>query len=59
VAGQILGRLDDARVARAFVSLIPCSQGQASDASSEEKQELPGRIEDYRQGLLPLIVPLT
>jgi uncharacterized protein YbgA (DUF1722 family) len=29
------------------------------DLSSEDKQELPGLIEDYRQGLLPLIVPLT
>ena len=27
--------------------------------SSEDKQELLGLIEDYRQGLLPLIVPLT
>ena len=26
--------------------------------SSEDKQELLGLIEDYRQGLLPLIVPL-
>jgi uncharacterized protein YbgA (DUF1722 family) len=26
---------------------------------SEDKQELLGIIEDYRQGLLPLIVPLT
>ena len=25
----------------------------------EDKQELLGLIEDYRQGLLPLIVPLT
>jgi uncharacterized protein YbgA (DUF1722 family) len=29
------------------------------DLSSEDKQELLGLIEDYRQGLLPLIVPLT
>jgi uncharacterized protein YbgA (DUF1722 family) len=27
--------------------------------SSEDKQELPGLIEDCRQGLVPLIVPLT
>jgi uncharacterized protein YbgA (DUF1722 family) len=27
--------------------------------SREDKQELLGLIEDYRQGLLPLIVPLT
>jgi uncharacterized protein YbgA (DUF1722 family) len=27
--------------------------------SSEDKQELLSLIEDYRQGLLPLIVPLT
>jgi uncharacterized protein YbgA (DUF1722 family) len=27
--------------------------------SSEDKQELMGLIEDYRQGLVPLIVPLT
>ncbi|MGD8398701.1 MAG: DUF523 and DUF1722 domain-containing protein [Anaerolineae bacterium] len=27
--------------------------------SSEDKQELLGLVEDYRQGLLPLIVPLT
>ncbi len=27
--------------------------------SSEDKQELLGLIEDYRQGLMPLIVPLT
>jgi len=27
--------------------------------SSEDKQELLGLIENYRQGLLPLIVPLT
>jgi uncharacterized protein YbgA (DUF1722 family) len=27
--------------------------------SSDEKQELLGLIEDYRQGLVPLIVPLT
>ena len=27
--------------------------------SSEHKQELLGLIEDYRQGLVPLIVPLT
>ena len=27
--------------------------------SSEDKQEFQGLIEDYRQGLLPLIVPLT
>jgi uncharacterized protein YbgA (DUF1722 family) len=27
--------------------------------SSEDKQELLGIVEDYRQGLLPLIVPLT
>jgi uncharacterized protein YbgA (DUF1722 family) len=27
--------------------------------SSEDKQELPGLIQDHRQGLLPLIVPLT
>jgi len=27
--------------------------------TSEDKQELLGLIEDYRQGLLPLIVPLT
>jgi uncharacterized protein YbgA (DUF1722 family) len=27
--------------------------------SSDDKQELLGLIEDYRQGLLPLIVPLT
>jgi hypothetical protein len=27
--------------------------------SSEDKQKLLGLIEDYRQGLLPLIVPLT
>jgi uncharacterized protein YbgA (DUF1722 family) len=27
--------------------------------SSEDKQELLGIIEDYRQDLLPLIVPLT
>ena len=30
-----------------------------NDISSEDKQELLGLIEDYRQGLLPLIVPLT
>ncbi len=29
------------------------------DLSSEDKQELLDLIEDYRQGLLPLIVPLT
>jgi uncharacterized protein YbgA (DUF1722 family) len=29
------------------------------DLSGEDKQELLGLIEDYRQGLLPLIVPLT
>ena len=29
------------------------------DLSSEDKQELLGLIEDYRQGLVPLIVPLT
>jgi hypothetical protein len=27
--------------------------------SSDDKQELLGLIEDYRQGLVPLIVPLT
>ena len=27
--------------------------------TSEDKQELLGLIEDYRQGLVPLIVPLT
>jgi uncharacterized protein YbgA (DUF1722 family) len=27
--------------------------------SSEDKQELLGLIEDYRQGMVPLIVPLT
>ncbi len=27
--------------------------------SRKDKQELLGLIEDYRQGLLPLIVPLT
>ena len=27
--------------------------------SSEDKQELLSLIEDYRQGLVPLIVPLT
>ena len=27
--------------------------------SSEDKQELLGLTEDYRQGLVPLIVPLT
>ena len=27
--------------------------------SSEDKQELLGLVEDYRQGLVPLIVPLT
>jgi len=27
--------------------------------SSEDKQELQGLTEDYRQGLVPLIVPLT
>ena len=27
--------------------------------SNEDKQELLGHIEDYRQGLVPLIVPLT
>ena len=27
--------------------------------SSDEKQELLGLIEDYQQGLVPLIVPLT
>jgi uncharacterized protein YbgA (DUF1722 family) len=27
--------------------------------SPEDKQELLGLIEDYRQGLVPLIVPLT
>ncbi|MCG7853553.1 MAG: DUF523 and DUF1722 domain-containing protein [Methanosarcinaceae archaeon] len=30
-----------------------------NDLSGEDKQELLGLIEDYRQGLLPLIVPLT
>ena len=30
-----------------------------NDLSAEDKQELLGLIEDYRQGLLPLIVPLT
>jgi uncharacterized protein YbgA (DUF1722 family) len=30
-----------------------------NDLSSEDKQELLGLIEDYRQELLPLIVPLT
>jgi len=30
-----------------------------SHLSSEDKQELLGLIEDYRQRLLPLIVPLT
>jgi uncharacterized protein YbgA (DUF1722 family) len=29
------------------------------DLSSEDKQGLLGLIEDYRQGLVPLIVPLT
>jgi uncharacterized protein YbgA (DUF1722 family) len=29
------------------------------DLSAEDKQELLGLIEDYRQGLVPLIVPLT
>jgi uncharacterized protein YbgA (DUF1722 family) len=29
------------------------------DLSSEDKQELLGLIEDYRQGMVPLIVPLT
>jgi uncharacterized protein YbgA (DUF1722 family) len=29
------------------------------DLPSEDKQELLGLIEDYRQGLVPLIVPLT
>ena len=29
------------------------------DLSAEDKQELLSLIEDYRQGLLPLIVPLT
>jgi uncharacterized protein YbgA (DUF1722 family) len=27
--------------------------------SGEDRQELLGLIEDYRQGLLPLMVPLT
>jgi uncharacterized protein YbgA (DUF1722 family)/uncharacterized protein YbbK (DUF523 family) len=30
-----------------------------NNLSSEDKQELLGLIEDYRQGLVPLIVPLT
>ena len=30
-----------------------------NDLSAEDKQELLRLIEDYRQGLLPLIVPLT
>jgi uncharacterized protein YbgA (DUF1722 family)/uncharacterized protein YbbK (DUF523 family) len=30
-----------------------------NDLSSQDKQELLGLIEDYRQGLVPLIVPLT
>jgi uncharacterized protein YbgA (DUF1722 family) len=30
-----------------------------NDLSGEDKYELLGLIEDYRQGLLPLIVPLT
>ena len=30
-----------------------------NDISSDDKQELLGLIEDYRQGLVPLIVPLT
>jgi len=30
-----------------------------NDLSGDDKQELLGLIEDYRQGLLPLIVPLT
>jgi uncharacterized protein YbgA (DUF1722 family)/uncharacterized protein YbbK (DUF523 family) len=30
-----------------------------NDLSGEDKQELLGLIEDYRQGLVPLIVPLT
>ena len=30
-----------------------------NDLSSEDKQELLGLIEDYRQGMVPLIVPLT
>jgi uncharacterized protein YbgA (DUF1722 family) len=30
-----------------------------NDLSSEDKQELLVLIEDYRQGLVPLIVPLT
>jgi uncharacterized protein YbgA (DUF1722 family) len=29
------------------------------DLSTEDKQELLGLIEDYRQELVPLIVPLT
>jgi uncharacterized protein YbgA (DUF1722 family) len=30
-----------------------------NDLSSDDKQELLGLVEDYRQGLVPLIVPLT
>jgi uncharacterized protein YbgA (DUF1722 family) len=30
-----------------------------TDLPSEDKQELLGLFEDYRQGLVPLIVPLT
>ena len=38
----------------------PASDGLLTNhLSIEDKQELPGLIEDYRQGLVPLIVPLT
>ena len=38
---------------------VPVMGYLKKDLSSEDKQELLGLIEDYRQGLLPLIVPLT
>jgi uncharacterized protein YbgA (DUF1722 family) len=74
VTGGIRRKLIDAVISQAEASLHqgrPISErthaesGPASDGvltnylSSEDKQELPGLIEDYRQGLVPLIVPLT
>ena len=29
------------------------------EATSEDRQELEGAVEDYRAGLVPLVVPLT
>ena len=46
--------------ARKNTNVLQHAQGYLKKAlSTDEKQELAGLIEDYRQGLVPLVVPLT